>query len=187
MKQVVLHLAGVLLLLSLACAVEGRAQRKTPGAKPSAQGVKAKTTPGKAKAATPKTAGEDAKKAELDEIVKLGASERVERLQAFVKANPNSPSLLRAQELLTSARAALGDERLRGGDRAAGVELFRAAVAEAPSAMSDKLFVEVVSQLPANLYVLGERDAAMELARAGKPRGAGRAPPPPPRPPLPPR
>src|SRR5256714_1287967 len=175
MKQVVLHLAGVLLLLSSLCAVEARAQRKTPGAKPSAQGVKAKTTPGKAKAATPKTAGEDAKKAELDEIVKLGASERVERLQAFVKANPNSPSLLRAQELLTSARAALGDERLRGGDRAAGVELFRAAVAEAPSAMSDKLFVEVVSQLPANLYVLGERDAAMELARAVESRAAGSA------------
>jgi len=111
MKQVVLHLACVLLLLSLACAVEARAQRKTPGAKPSAQGVKAKTTPGKAKAATPKAAGENAPKAELDEIVKLGAAERVERLQAFVKANPNSPSLLRAQELLTSARAALGDER----------------------------------------------------------------------------
>ena len=28
MKQVVLHLAGVLLLLSLVCAVEARAQRK---------------------------------------------------------------------------------------------------------------------------------------------------------------
>src|SRR3989440_548894 len=167
MKKVVMHLAGVLLLSSLACAVEARAQRKP-------QGAKAKPTPGKSKAATPKAAGEDAKKAELDEIVKLGASERVERLQAFVKANADSPSLLRAQELLTSARAALGDERLRGGDRAAGVELFRAAVAEAPSAMSDKLFVEVVSQLPANLYVLGGRDAAMELARAVEWRATGK-------------
>src|SRR2546423_174253 len=168
MKKVVMHLACVLLLLSLACAVEARAQRKP-------QGAKAKPTPGKTKAATPKAAGEDAKKAELDEIVKLGASERVERLQAFVKANADSPSLLRAQELLTSARAALGDERLRGGDRAAGVELFRAAVSEAPQAMSDKLFAEIVSQLPANLYVLGERDAAMELARAVEARAAGSA------------
>ena len=164
MKKVVMHLAGVLLLLSLVCAVEARAQRKPqPG--------KTKTT----KATPQKTAGEDAKKTELDEIVKLGASERIERLQAFVKANTDSPSLLRAQELLTSARAALGDERLRGGDRAAGVELFRAAVSEAPQAMSDKLFVEVVSQLPANLYVLGERDAAFELARAVEARAAGSA------------
>src|SRR5437588_7166642 len=173
MKQVVLHLAGVLLLSSLVCAVEVRAQRKP-------QGAKAKPTPGKTKAtppkaATPKAAGEDAQTSELDEIVKLGASERVERLQAFVKANTDSPSLLRAQELLTSARAALGDERLRGGDRAAGVELFRAAVSEAPQAMSDKLFAEVVSQLPATRYVLGERDAAMELARAVEARAAGSA------------
>src|SRR5205085_3658658 len=168
MKQVVLHLAGVLLLSSLVCAVEVRAQRKP-------QGAKAKPTPGKTKATPPKAAGEDAQTSELDEIVKLGAAERVERLQAFVKANPNSPSLLRAQELLTSARAALGDERLRGGDRAAGVELFRTAVAEAPQAMSDKLFAGVVSQLPANLYLLGERDAAFELARAVESRAAGSA------------
>src|SRR5947209_10007844 len=168
MKKVVMHFACVLLLLSLACAVEARAQRKP-------QGAKAKPTPGKSKAATPKAAGENGPKAELDEIVKLGAAERVERLQAFVKANPNSPSLLRAQELLTSARAALGDERLRGGDRAAGVELFRTAVAEAPQAMSDKLFAGVVSQLPANLYMLGKRDAAMELARAVESRAAGSA------------
>jgi tetratricopeptide (TPR) repeat protein len=103
------------------------------------------------------------------------AAERVERLQAFVKDHPNSAQLLRAEELLTSARAALGDERLRGGDRAAGVELFRAAVAEAPEGMSDKLFAGVVSQLPANLYVLGERDAALELARAVEARVKGSA------------
>src|SRR5947209_6553364 len=168
MKQVVLHLACVLLLLSLVCASEARTQRKP-------QGAKSKPTPGRPTRTPPKDAGEDAKKAELDEIVKLGASERVERLQAFVKANADSPSLLRAQELLTSARAALGDERLRGGDHAAGIELFRAAVAEAPAAMSDKLFAGVVSQLPANLYVLGERDAAFELARAVEARAAGSA------------
>jgi tetratricopeptide (TPR) repeat protein len=158
-------------------------QRKPASAKPVAQAVKPKakaTTTAKPKTAaqkpaTSKPANEDALKAELDEIVKLDASARVERLRAFVKENPNSSQTLRAQELLTSARAALGDERLRGGDRAAGVELFRAAVAEAPTGMSDKLFLEVVSQLPANLYVLGERDAALELARVVEARAAGNA------------
>jgi tetratricopeptide (TPR) repeat protein len=149
------------------------------GAKPAAQTGKPKpktTTTGKPKAAAQKPADEDALKAELEEVLKLDAAARVERLRAFVKENPDSAQTLRAQELLTSARAALGDERLRGGDRAAGVELFRAAVAEAPLQMSDKLFAEVVSQLPANLYVLGERDAALGLARAVETRAAGNAP-----------
>ena len=144
------------------------AQRKPP-----AQSGKGKPAAGKAKAAKP--ADEDALKAELDEVVKLDAASRVERLEAFVRANPDSRQTLRARELLTSARAALGDERLRGGDRAAGVALLRAAVAQAPDRMSDKLFAEVVAQLPANLYVLGEREAGLELARAVEARAAGSA------------
>src|SRR5215207_7039232 len=87
---------------------------------------------GKGKPAAAKPGDEDALKAELDEALKLDAATRVERLAAFVKANPDSPQTLRAQELLASARAALGDEKLRAGDHAAGVELFRAAVAGAP-------------------------------------------------------
>lgn len=135
---------------------------------------------GKAKpkaAAKPTTtpADENALKAELDEVLKLDAATRVERLTAFVKANPDSPQTLRAQELLASARAALGDEKLRAGDRAAGKELFRAAITEAPAAMSDKLFAEVLAQLPANLYVLGEREAGLELARAVEARAEGNA------------
>lgn len=169
MKRVLSSLACVLLLLTL----DGMAaaQRK-PAAQTGKKASAAKPTPSAAKGA----GGEDAQKSELDEIVKLDAAARVERLQAFVRDNPDSTQLERARELLTSARAALGDERLRGGDRAAGVELFRAAVAEAPEGMSDKLFLEVVSQLPANLYVLGEREAALELARTVEARAGGNAP-----------
>jgi tetratricopeptide (TPR) repeat protein len=164
-------------ILLLALAGVAAAQRK-----PAAQGAK-KPAAARPKASAKGAGGEDAQKSELEEIVKTddagralhSAAERVERLQAFVKDHPNSAQLLRAEELLTSARAALGDEKLRGGDRAAGVELFRAAVAEAPEGMSDKLFAGVVSQLPANLYVLGERDAALELARAVEARVKGSA------------
>src|SRR5215212_1246373 len=158
-------------LLTTAAVSASFAQRK-----PAPQAGKGKPAASKPKPAAPaRPADEDALKAELDEVLKLDAATRVERLTAFVKANPDSPQTLRAQELLASARAALGDERLRAGDRAAGVELFRAAVAEAPEAMSDKLFAEVVSQLPANLYVLGEREAGLELARAVEARAAGKA------------
>src|SRR5215213_4850142 len=167
MKRTLSSFTLAILLLATTAALTSHAQRKPAGSKPPAQ-------KGKGKAA-PKAADEDALKAELGEVLKLDAATRVERLKAFVTANPDTPQTLRAQELLTSARAARGDELLRGGDRAAGVELFRAAVAEAPAEMSDKPFGEVVAQLPANLYVLGEREAGLELARAVEARAAGRA------------
>ena len=119
-------------LLTTAAVSDSFAQRK-----PAAQSPKGKPAASKPKPAAAKPADEDALKAELDEVLKLDAAARVERLTAFVKANPDSPQTLRAQELLTSARAALGDEKLRAGDHPAGIELFRTAVAEAPAAMSD--------------------------------------------------
>src|SRR5215203_4027908 len=90
-------------LLTTAALSDSYAQRK-PAPKP--------------KPAAARPADEDALKAELDGVLKLDAAARVERLTAFVKANPDSPQTLRAQELLTSARAALGDEKIRAGDHA---------------------------------------------------------------------
>jgi tetratricopeptide (TPR) repeat protein len=156
--------ATILSALTLSLCIETRAQRKPSGAKPPA------------KASASKPAGEGASGADLDEIAKLGAAERVARLQAFIRENPKSPSLLRAQELLTSARAALGDEKMRAGDHGAGIELFRAAVAGAPAEMSDKLFDGVLAKLPMNLYLLGEREAAFEIAHAVEARAAGSVP-----------
>ncbi|HYH85006.1 MAG TPA: hypothetical protein VEX60_05945, partial [Pyrinomonadaceae bacterium] len=159
-------LACITLLLVLSGDIV--AQRKPAGAKSAPQTGKPKATPAVA-------ADEATLKAQLDEIVKLAASERVGRLEEFVKSNPDSPQTVRAQELLASARAALGDEKLRSGDRAGGVEMFRAVVADAPAVMSNKFFGEIVAQLPANLYMLGERAAAIELARAVEERAAGSA------------
>ncbi|MCA1592965.1 MAG: tetratricopeptide repeat protein [Acidobacteria bacterium] len=157
------YLAFVLLCVLFATVRNASsAQRKAP-----AQAGKAKTTAG-SKPEQPEAtnaAGEEALKAELEGIVTLAPAERVVRLQAFLRKRTPQAIRLRALEQLTSARAALGDEKLRTGDRRAGVELFRLAVSEAPAEMSDKLFVEVVSQLPANLYILNEREAAFDLAR----------------------
>jgi tetratricopeptide (TPR) repeat protein len=102
---------------------------------------------------------------QLTAINKLPPAERVEQLEAFIESNSESSLRPRALELLTVARAALGDEKLRGGDAAGGVGLFQLAVAEAPAEMPDKLFVEVVSQLPSNLFLRGENTAALALAR----------------------
>jgi hypothetical protein len=154
-KRVLTSAASVTLLLALT-GDAAIAQRNPTGAKAATP----QTSKPKPKE-TPKPAADEATlKAQLDEIVKLAASERVGRLEEFIKTNAGSPQTIRAQELLASSRAALGDEKLRSGDRAGGVEMFRAVVADAPAVMSDKFFVEIVAQLPANLYMLGERAAA---------------------------
>src|SRR3712207_2770838 len=119
MKRFFLSLSFALALLLIVLAPCASAQKK--GQKPSAKPAP-KSTPAAAK-------DDDALKAELDEIVKLAPAERVARLEEFVRSNRLSDTLApTARGLLTSARAALGDERLRAGDRAAGVELFRKAV-----------------------------------------------------------
>ncbi|MBA3806229.1 MAG: tetratricopeptide repeat protein, partial [Acidobacteria bacterium] len=107
----------------------------------------------------------ETEKAELDAALALPPVERIEKLKAFVASHPRSALRARATELITSARAALGDQRLQAGDVTGGIEQFRTAITESPANMSDKLFAEVVSQIPVNLFVRGQREAAFEAAR----------------------
>lgn len=103
--------------------------------------------------------------AELEAIVKLPLAERIEKLKAFREAHPTSVSATFATELLVSAHAALGDERLQSGDTAGGFEQITLAIAEIPENMSDRLFTKVVSQLPLNLFMRGKRTAALDASR----------------------
>jgi tetratricopeptide (TPR) repeat protein len=105
-------------------------------------------------------------KEELEAALALPPAERIEKLKAFIAAHPRSALKTRALEFIVSARAALGDEKLHAGDEAGGLDQFRLAVAEAPPNMSDKLFTEVVAQIPSNLFLRGERAASLEVARA---------------------
>lgn len=91
--------------------------------------------------------------------------ERITLLKKFLDEHPDSRAKPRAQELLISAHAALGDERLRKRDSPGGVEQLLLAISEAPLNPSDKLFSGVISQIPMNLYLRGERAAADTAAR----------------------
>jgi tetratricopeptide (TPR) repeat protein len=113
-------------------------------------------------AATSKPTGAQA---EFEELIKLPPAERVPRLQAFIETNPPAALHARAVEHLVIAHAALGDEHLQAGDAASGVAEFKQALALAPADMSDKLFVEGVSQFPANLFLRGQQAAAGEVAQ----------------------
>jgi uncharacterized membrane protein YgcG/tetratricopeptide (TPR) repeat protein len=104
-------------------------------------------------------------KAELDAALTLPATERIEKLKAFMDAHPRSPLKTFASELLVSAHAALGDEKLQAGDAVGGVAEFNEAIVQIPDKMSDALFVKVVSQIPTNLYLRGQRSTSVEAAR----------------------
>lgn len=91
--------------------------------------------------------------------------ERVVMLRAFLDTHVASKSMARATELLVSSRAALGDERLKKGDSAGGVEQLLQAIADAPVNASEKLFSGVISQIPLNLYLRNEPAAATKAAQ----------------------
>ncbi|HEX8138962.1 MAG TPA: tetratricopeptide repeat protein [Pyrinomonadaceae bacterium] len=117
-------------------------------------------------AGTTATAGSETEKAELDAIVEVKApAERIRKLKSFIEAHPRSSLKARAVELLASARAALGDELLQAGDAQGGIEQFRKAITDSPANMSERLLADVILQIPMNLFMRGERAAALDVAR----------------------
>ncbi len=109
--------------------------------------------------------------AQLEALVAQPPAERLEGLRKFVASFPNtetrepSPLRTRAIEQLVSTLAAVGDEFLTGGNTEAGIKHFREAIAAAPAKMSEKLFVQIISQLPSNLFLRGEQAEAFDIAR----------------------
>nr|AUN36090.1 TPR domain protein TonB system component [uncultured bacterium] len=136
-----------------------------PGRKKSPAAAASKSTPVKQK-----TAAELAEQ-ELDEIDEVELTltkplpERAVKLREFLDTHPDSKARPRAIELLISTHAGLGDQKLKNGDMAGGVEQMMLAINEADTSISDKLFNGVIAQIPMNLYLRGEREAALKAAQ----------------------
>jgi len=94
----------------------------------------------------------------------LKPEKRIEALTAFIATHPNSVALPRANELLIVARAMFGDEKLQAGDVEGGLQQFRLAISSAPADMTDRLFTEVIARIPMNLFLRGQRAAAIGAA-----------------------
>ncbi|HWT03585.1 MAG TPA: TPM domain-containing protein [Pyrinomonadaceae bacterium] len=122
----------------------------------------AKESSAKTVAAVPRDSPE---RAELDAILALPPAERIEKLKAFIEKQSRPQLKTFAAELLVSAHAALGDEKLKEGDAVGGVGQFQLALDAIPQDMSDTFFIKVVSQLPLNLYLRGQRTAARDASR----------------------
>ncbi len=148
-ESIMRNSAVLFLILLLSLAVFGQ---KTTTTKPTT----AKPTP-------TKTADE---KAEFDKALALtNAAERIAALQNFIKNFPKSGQIVRAGELIVSARAQIGDEKLQAGEKESGFGFFKAAIADAPVPVSDKLFGDVILQIPTNLFTAGEREKAIEITK----------------------
>ena len=112
---------------------------------------------------TPEDDADESEEVEL--VLTLPLAERVAKLKEFLDAFPNSKSKPRAIELLVSTYASLGDLKLKDGDHEGGLRNLLLAISEAPTSISDKLYSGVVAQVPSNLYLRGEREAAIDAAR----------------------
>ena len=84
----------------------------------------------------PGTIDDEAESEEVELTLTKPLEERVARLKAFLDGHPESKSRARATELLISAHAGLGDERLKKGDSTGGIEQLMLAIAEAPVSSS---------------------------------------------------
>lgn len=133
--------------------------------------VKPATAAAKTKTPVVKKTPEEIREEELDEIDEVELTltkplaERAVKLKEFLDTHPTSKARPRAVELLISTHAALGDQKLKNGDTIGGVEQLLRAIDEADVSISDKLFSGVIAQIPTNLYLRGERDAALKAAQ----------------------
>jgi len=111
-----------------------------------------------------KTAGGGEKEAFEKAAGQIKAADKIVELQKFVQNFPGSTDKHRASELIVVARAQSAEEKLRTGDAAGGVESFKLAVSDAPAPIGDKLFTEIILQIPGNLFFQNQRQAAAEIA-----------------------
>ncbi|MFN2407596.1 MAG: TPM domain-containing protein [Pyrinomonadaceae bacterium] len=149
---------------------------KNESAKPPRRNVTAKGTttikpaPKKPGQDADKKSGEPVAVEDEEETVSLTlvlpVGERVGKLKEFLDTHPESKERARAIEYLVSAHAAVGDQKLKNGDSAGGIEQLLLAIDAAdPATTADNLFSGVIAQIPKNLYLRGERTAAFKAAQ----------------------
>lgn len=124
------------------------------------------TKPASKKAASSASVQEDDEETVSLTLV-LPVADRVVKLKEWLDTHPDSTERSRALEYLVSAHAAVGDQKLKDGDSAGGIEQLMLAIDKAdPANTSDNLFSGVILQIPNNLYLRGERAAAFKAAES---------------------
>jgi tetratricopeptide (TPR) repeat protein/uncharacterized membrane protein YgcG len=119
--------------------------------------------------ASPKTnvapVDDEAEAEEVELTLTLPLPKRADKLKSFLETHPDSKARPRATELLISTYAGLGDQYLKNGDIDNGIRQLMLAIDQADITISDKLYSGVISQIPSNLYLRGQSDAAFQAAK----------------------
>ena len=122
----------------------------------------AKTQPASRQTGEP--VDDEAEAEEVELTLTLPLAKRAEKLKTFLETHPDSKARPRAIELLISTHAGLGDQFLKAEDVPNGVRHLMLAIDESDAGISDKLFTGVIAQIPANLFLRRQPDAAFEAA-----------------------
>ncbi len=123
------------------------------------------------------TASVLAERAELDKA--LGTADiatRISMLEKFIADHPQSLLLDQAREALVRTHATVGEQGLKDGDPKAAAAAFTRALDAAGEKISDRLFNQVIWQMPVVVASAGFRSDAIELMKSFEPRFASDAP-----------
>lgn len=91
--------------------------------------------------------------------------QKVTAIRKFLTTFPRSERAVEAREIIASTLATLANDKMATGDLAAAAELYKKAVAEAPSPIGVRLFTDSLVKIPVNLYFRGGRAEAFEIAK----------------------
>lgn len=151
----------IIILLTCVLFSAGFAQTKTTTATPKP-------------ASTPKKVIDET--AEWDKALAVtDANERIGAISEFLKVFPKTKKLDLALETLVTLRADIGNERLLAGDLVTASDFFKAAAAEAPKPIPEKLFTDILAKFPSNLFFRGAQLEAVEIAKILEERSSANA------------
>lgn len=155
MKRLFFAFSLIVFLLSIGLSVQ--AQKTTPKKKPASTKSKAGNKP------VPPPLDE---KEEFNKAIAIAdAAERIKALQSFIEKFPASTEIIRAKTLIVSGRAELGEQKLQAGETETGIQLFKDAVKDTPTPISENFYAKVILQFPTNLFYRGQQLAALQVAQ----------------------
>lgn len=122
------------------------------------------------------TASVLAERAELDKALAAKTEDRIPLLEKFIADHSQSLLIDQAREALVRTHATIGEVGLKNGNPKAAAEAFTKALDSAGDKISDRLFTQVIWQMPVVMASAGYRFDAIELMKTFEPRFNDQAP-----------
>jgi tetratricopeptide (TPR) repeat protein len=122
------------------------------------------------------TASVLAERAELDKALAAETDARIPLLEKFIAEHPQSLLIEQAREALVRTHATVGEVGLKNGDPRAASAAFTRALEAAGDTISDRLFKNVIWQMPLVMASAGFRTDSIELMKSFEPRFQSDAP-----------